>query len=170
MAVANAPAAQLQQIAQAPSTIHIPGIGNVQVLNAPSQMIAPAQVATQQALQQDPNDPNKWHVVQVATAQTPQINPVAQFLNCGSTAMAVSSTDQQQNIVSNGQTNGVAAVASSATATAAATTTAQGASASGQPQKTRLRRVACTCPNCKDGDRTRSKYDHIQFNQIFIEI
>lgn len=157
VAVANAPAAQLQQITTAPSTIHIPGIGNVQVLNAPSQMIAPAQVATQQALQQDPNDPNKWHVVQVATAQTPQINPVAQFLNC-STAVAVNSTDQQQNIVSNGQTNGIAAVASGTTATAAAaTTTVQGASASGQPQKTRLRRVACTCPNCKDGDRTRSK-------------
>ena len=27
---------------------------------------------TQQALQQDPNDPNKWHVVQVATAAAPQ--------------------------------------------------------------------------------------------------
>ena len=29
--------------------------------------------------------------------------------------------------------------------------------ANGQPVKTRLRRVACTCPNCKDGDRSRNK-------------
>ena len=31
-----------------------------------------AAMQTQQALQQDPNDPNKWHVVQVATAAAPQ--------------------------------------------------------------------------------------------------
>ena len=36
------------------------------------QPAAAAAVQTQQALQQDPNDPNKWHVVQVATAAAPQ--------------------------------------------------------------------------------------------------
>ena len=38
--------------------------GQLQAVHQPP----PAAVQTQQALQQDPNDPNKWHVVQVATA------------------------------------------------------------------------------------------------------
>lgn len=80
------------------STVHIPGIGPVQILNmapqftagvqglpAGTQIISPgaqfqtsagqfataatiAQPGVQQALQQDPQDPTKWHVVQVATA------------------------------------------------------------------------------------------------------
>ncbi len=76
-------------------TINIPGLGNVQVVQqlpvaaaaaqAPAQILSPggtqiqmataataaAPLATQQALQQDPNDPTKWHVVQVATAAAP---------------------------------------------------------------------------------------------------
>lgn len=81
------------------STVHIPGLGQVQILNmapqvasnvqclpAGTQILSPgtqfqtsagqfataaaaiAQPAMQQALQQDPQDPTKWHVVQVATA------------------------------------------------------------------------------------------------------
>ena len=48
--------------------------GQLQAVHQP----APA-VQTQQALQQDPNDPNKWHVVQVATAaaQPAQAAPIA---------------------------------------------------------------------------------------------
>ena len=40
--------------------------GQLQAVHQPA-----AAVQTQQALQQDPNDPNKWHVVQVATAAQP---------------------------------------------------------------------------------------------------
>jgi hypothetical protein len=68
------------------STMHIPGLGAVQILNASqfgtaqtaqggaaqimnpqaaTSQFATAVQAPQQALQQDPNDPTKWHVVQV---------------------------------------------------------------------------------------------------------
>ena len=50
--------------------------GQLQAVHQPP----PAAVQTQQALQQDPNDPNKWHVVQVATAaaaQPAQAAPIA---------------------------------------------------------------------------------------------
>ena len=47
--------------------------GQLQAVHQP----AAAAVQTQQALQQDPNDPNKWHVVQVATAAAAQPAPVA---------------------------------------------------------------------------------------------
>ena len=73
------------------STVHIPGLGAVQIMNAmplaqnATQFAAPnatpqivnaapqfaataASTQSQQALQQDPNDPTKWHVVQMATA------------------------------------------------------------------------------------------------------
>lgn len=69
---------------------------------------------TTQALQQDANDPNKWHVVQIAT---PQI-----------------SSNMQTQIVP-------------------APTTAVSVSHDNSTPRTRLRRVACTCPNCKDGER-----------------
>ena len=47
--------------------------GQLQAVHQPPA----AAVQTQQALQQDPNDPNKWHVVQVATAAAAQPAPVA---------------------------------------------------------------------------------------------
>ncbi len=121
---------------------------------APQQQFtaAPAATQSQQALQQDPNDPTKWHVVQVATAMpSASAAPVAQagqataqIVTANGTVMATipanagltSTTDSStiENQVGNG-TN---------------------ANANGQSQtKTRLRRVACTCPNCKDGDRGR---------------
>lgn len=157
------------------STIHIPGLGNVQVVTGAgvqqlaaaaanatavtpqvgataavqaaagipqgAQVISPGgQIATfaqpamtQQALQQDPNDPNKWHVVQVPVAQPAQIATAANFAGQAQVMQAapVQAVVQGNDYSSAGQS---------------------------QPaQKTRLRRVACTCPNCKDGDRTRGK-------------
>ena len=159
------------QAAAAPQTVQIPGLGAVQVMNPLSaatatqfaaaggqnaQIInaAPAQFAaapqTQTALQQDPNDPNKWHVVQVATA------PAAQ--PAGQTA---------QIVTANGAVLGSATIPATATAIpasevsvnveAASTSNASSMSNGQQPTKTRLRRVACTCPNCRDGDRSRGK-------------
>jgi len=104
----------------------VTGAGVQQVLGQVPQVQQPAiplvqPLATQQALQQDPTDPSKWQVVQVAAA--PQVVQAAQP-----------------------QIWPVPAVqAAAAPAVAAAAT----------PVKTRLRRVACTCPNCKDGDRSR---------------
>ena len=159
------------QAAAAPQTVQIPGLGAVQVMNplsaatatqfaaggqnaqvinaAPAQFAAAAAAApqTQTALQQDPNDPNKWHVVQVATAQAAQ--PAAQI------------------VTANGAILGSATIPATATAIpasevsvnieAASTSNASSMSNGQQPTKTRLRRVACTCPNCRDGDRSRGK-------------
>ena len=157
------------QAAAAPQTVQIPGLGAVQVMNplsaatatqfaaggqnaqvinaAPAQFAAAAAPQTQTALQQDPNDPNKWHVVQVATAQAAQ--PAAQI------------------VTANGAILGSATIPATATAIpasevsvnieAASTSNASSMSNGQQPTKTRLRRVACTCPNCRDGDRSRGK-------------
>ena len=161
------------QAAAAPQTVQIPGLGAVQVMNplsaatatqfaaggqnaqvinaAPAQYAAAAAPQTQTALQQDPNDPNKWHVVQVATAQAAQ--PAAQTA---------------QIVTANGAILGSATIPATATAipasevsvnieAVASTSNASSMSNGQQPTKTRLRRVACTCPNCRDGDRSRGK-------------
>ena len=160
------------QAAAAPQTVQIPGLGAVQVMNplsaatatqfaaggqnaqvinaAPAQFAAAAAPQTQTALQQDPNDPNKWHVVQVATAQAAQ--PAAQTA---------------QIVTANGAILGSATIPATATAIPASevsvnieapsTSNASSMSNGQQPTKTRLRRVACTCPNCRDGDRSRGK-------------
>merc|ERR1719510_2449317 len=50
---------------------------NAQIVNAAPQIATAAAAAQpQQALQQDPNDPTKWHVVQVASA-LPQSTQIA---------------------------------------------------------------------------------------------
>ena len=66
---------------------------------------------TSQALQQDATDPNKWHVVQIASGAQPLTQTLAPVTVSGHTVEETAVT------------------------------------------KTRLRRVACTCPNCKDGER-----------------
>ena len=117
-----------------------------------------------QALQQDPNDPTKWHVVQMATAL-----PAAQAAQ--PTQIATSQT--AQIVTANGTVIGSATIPPNTLQTSEGTMTVEGSSGTlqataipvqaqggtsngGQAQtKTRLRRVACTCPNCKDGDRGR---------------
>ena len=122
---------------------------NAQIINAAPQFAT----QTQTALQQDPNDPNKWHVVQVATAAATAVQP---------------QTQTAQIVTANGAVLGSATIPATATAIPATEVSmnVDGASTSnanslshggGQPTKTRLRRVACTCPNCRDGDRSRGK-------------
>ena len=69
-----------------------------------------------QALQQDPTDPNKWHVVQIAIP-----SPGAQ--------------NQLQNLDGSTLDSSLSA------------------------GKTRMRRVACSCPNCKNEDRSGKAMD-----------
>ena len=168
-----------QQVVQAQpqaSTVHIPGLGAVQIMNAvqlngspaatqivnavPANsvgQIASAQPAsTQQALQPDPNDPTKWQVVQVATANSAipvqQASQTAQIVTANGTVLGsatipaattlpLAEVNVNENPSANTSTNGGIQSGSNGT----------------QPTKTRLRRVACTCPNCKDGDRSRGK-------------
>ena len=71
-----------------------------------------------------------------------------------------------QIVTANGAVLGSATIPATATAIPASevnvnlnASTSNGDSLNnGQPAtKTRLRRVACTCPNCRDGDRSRGK-------------
>ena len=111
------------------STVHIPGIGTVQILNmtaapqqfaingvpglpAGAQILSPTgaqfqtgQFATaatlgqptmQQALQQDPQDPTKWHVVQVATAPTLAAAPATTLQTMQETLAGNSATHTAQ--------------------------------------------------------------------------
>ena len=117
-----------------------------------------------QALQQDPIDPSKWHVVQMATAlpaaqaaQPTQIttSQTAQIVTANGTVIG-SATIPPNTLQTSEGTMTVEGSSSTLQATAMSVQTPGGASNGSQPQtKTRLRRVACTCPNCKDGDRGR---------------
>ena len=177
------------------STVHIPGLGTVQIVNtATPQLTIPGaplhqgtqviqqqnqqisipiatQPALQQAFQQDPNDPTKWQVVQVAAA--PSIQPIQVATAAVPGAISAATPVINNQITGVGQTavsfSGNAIVrrddsSASAVATSSGSSVYQVGSsgkvvtdANGQPVKTRLRRVACTCPNCKDGDRSRNK-------------
>lgn len=186
------------QVQQPPptSTVHIPGIGAVQIMNAvplgaanagttfttpngTAQIVnaAPqfANTQSQQALQQDPNDPTKWHVVQVATGIQPGVaqaaNPVSVasqptnqmtgVVAAGAAPQIANSQTTAQIVTANGTVIGSATIPANATTIATVaegSVTVEGAptgNSNGQQTKARLRRVACTCPNCKDGDRSR---------------
>ena len=69
----------------------------------------------QQALQQDPNDPTKWHVVQVATAATAPAQPAQ-----------ISSTQTAQIVTANGTVIGSATIPPNALQTTEGTMTVEG--------------------------------------------
>ncbi|CAH0557562.1 unnamed protein product [Brassicogethes aeneus] len=126
---------QMPNIQTIPNTTiqNIPGLGNVQVI---TQQAAAPQISVGQHIQQDPSDPNKWQVipnVQVA-AQTAVHSPIQP--QAGVTVVTTSPPD-----INN--------------------TTPTGENSNDGMQK-RVRRVACTCPNCKEGERhTDRKKQHI---------
>jgi len=119
---------QVPNIQTIPTIQNIPGLGNVQVI---TQQAAP-QIAVGQQLQQDPNDPNKWQVLQSVTTAA---QPTTTTLGPG---VVVTTTQDVNNAAqsSDGSQDGL--------------------------QKQRVRRVACTCPNCAEGERhTDRKKQHI---------
>ena len=85
-----------------------------------------------QQLQQDPNDPTKWQVV--TTGGAPQ----------GTQLVTVSASTNSNQVSSPTQPE--------TTMEVVMTTEATPTTATATPAKPRLRRVACTCPNCKDGE------------------
>jgi len=113
---ASVASAQIISPGQYPTPIGLPSTPNAVGLAAatPSMGFSGIPAGTTQALQQDANDPNKWHVVQIATPQMSQ-NMQAQIVPAPATSMSLSHDNSTP--------------------------------------RTRLRRVACTCPNCKDGER-----------------
>ncbi|KAG8196392.1 hypothetical protein JTE90_009029 [Oedothorax gibbosus] len=137
---------QAQQIIANAQTLQSLGINaaNVIAANAQQQMaplspIQAMQAGTQiitQQLQQDPNDPTKWQVV--ATAANPSVNTTPQPAPAAS------------------------AQATSTTSTSTESPSSNSEIAAGR----RMRRVACTCPNCRDNDgrngaETTKKKQHI---------
>ncbi|KAF8786773.1 transcription factor Sp4-like isoform X1 [Argiope bruennichi] len=135
---------QTQQIIANAQTLQSLGLGaNVIAANAvpsathqqqmaplsPIQAVHPGtQIITQQ-LQQDPNDPSKWQVV--ATATNAPVN---------STQQPTSASQNQ--------------AATSTTATSTESPSSNTDIGSGR----RMRRVACTCPNCRDSDGSRNLF------------
>ena len=100
-----------------------------------SYFISPAASSLGQQLQQDPNDPTKWQVVTTGTPQATQLVTVA-------SAPANSS----------GQMTASAQAEATTMEVVMTTETPASTNNSSTPAKPRLRRVACTCPNCKDGE------------------
>jgi len=113
---ASVASAQIISPGQYPQPIGLPSTPSALGIASatPSMGFSGIPAGTTQALQQDANDPNKWHVVQIATPQMAQ-NMQAQIVQTPATSLSLSHDNSTP--------------------------------------RTRLRRVACTCPNCKDGER-----------------
>ena len=187
--IVQVPNSQQAQVVQAPpqtSTVHIPGLGPVQIMNAiqlpagngtavngaqivnavpagsaatpaGTTQFTTAQPVNQQALQPDPNDSTKWQVVQVANSAIPmqQAPQTAQIVTANGTVLGSATIPAGTTTLPTTAEVNVSHVDTNAGATNS--NNIQTTSNGGQPTKTRLRRVACTCPNCKDGDRSRGK-------------
>lgn len=145
------PAANLQQvrgtnigslgnignIIQVPNIQTIPTIQNIPGLGnvqVITQQAATPQLAVGQHIQQDPNDPHKWQIIPnvTATAQPATPSPITPGVVVTTTPSAETSSNGTNDTNMDGMV------------------------------KQRVRRVACTCPNCQEGERhTDRKKQHI---------
>ncbi|XP_060517864.1 specificity protein transcription factor 3-like isoform X2 [Cylas formicarius] len=126
--------ASLGNIIQLPNIQTMPTIQNIPGLGNVQVITQPAQpqIAVGQQIQQDPTDPSKWQIIPQVATATPTMQ--AQ----NATPLNVSSVD-------------TGAVTQAST---------DGAGIDGQKQ--RVRRVACTCPNCQEGEKhSDRKKQHI---------
>lgn len=107
---------QNQQTPTTPTPAQQPAVQTLQTIPAGAQIIG-------QHIQQDPNDPSKWQVVQsinaASTPQPPPLQPANIVVNTTSTPGPATTPDPLQT----------------------------------DPIKVKVRRVACTCPNCSEGER-----------------
>jgi transcription factor Sp len=125
------PATNLQQvrgtnIIQVPNIQTIPTVQNIPGLGnvqVITQPTATSQIAVGQHIQQDPNDPNKWQVIPNVTTTQQTAPPLTP-------GVVVTATPPEIN-----------------------NTTPVGENGQDGLQKQRVRRVACTCPNCQEGER-----------------
>ncbi|XP_050045882.1 transcription factor Sp1-like isoform X3 [Dermacentor andersoni] len=131
--------------------------------------LANGQLLAQQ-FQQDPNDPTKWQVVtaqpvaapaasttqthlQAAGQQVHLVQAQAQTLTSAAGGASTPVTDGSGGLESPDLTDGGA---SQGAADGASTPTGAGSSG-GNAGLRRLRRVACTCPNCREGEGRSSE-------------
>ncbi|XP_064475216.1 specificity protein transcription factor 3-like [Ornithodoros turicata] len=121
--------------------------GPLSPLQTVQAALANGQLVAQQ-FQQDPNDPNKWQVVN-ATQQTVAAVP--------SQATQLVQANQQQQQVQQGSLGGTQTPTSDGM-DGGAGSSEEGAITPQVPgQFRRLRRVACTCPNCREGEGRSSE-------------
>ncbi|XP_045469733.1 transcription factor Sp4-like isoform X2 [Harmonia axyridis] len=123
-------------IIQVPNIQTIPTVQNIPGLGNVQVITQAPQIAVGQHIQQDPNDPSKWQVISnVPAANTQQ---TTQPTNLSSGVVVTTSPQETENSSSNNVENG------------------------DNMQKQRVRRVACTCPNCQEGERhSDRKKQHI---------
>uniref|UniRef100_A0A224ZAN7 Transcription factor Sp invertebrate n=2 Tax=Rhipicephalus TaxID=426455 RepID=A0A224ZAN7_9ACAR len=131
--------------------------------------LANGQLLAQQ-FQQDPNDPTKWQVVtaqpvaapaasttqthlQAAGQQVHLVQAQAQTLTSAAGGASTPVTDGSGGLESPDLTDGGA----SQGATDGASTPTGAGSSGGNAGLRRLRRVACTCPNCREGEGRNSE-------------
>lgn len=114
-----------------------------------------------QYIAQDPNDPNKWQIVpppaQVTPSQQHQLQQQQQQQQIQSN-MHVSVPNNN-----NGAANSPTTISRSSSSfnqfvNSSSQNTVLNDTQSAQPQR-KLKRLACTCPNCRDGDNSRGSGD-----------
>ncbi|KAL3283535.1 hypothetical protein HHI36_006674 [Cryptolaemus montrouzieri] len=124
----------LGNIIQVPNIQAIPTVQNIPGLGN-VQVITQAPQIVGQHIQQDPTDPSKWQVISSVPATT-QHTPQPTNITSG-VVVAASAQDLENN-------------------------PSQVPDNSDNMQKQRVRRVACTCPNCQEGERhSDRKKQHI---------
>ncbi|CAG9859612.1 unnamed protein product [Phyllotreta striolata] len=129
---------QVPNIQTIPNIQNIPGLGNVQVITQQAPAPAPTQIAVGQHIQQDPSDPNKWQVIPTVTAAPQASQAQAPQASQAPTVTFVTAPDNSNNTVQMSTESNATDI------------------------KQRVRRVACTCPNCQEGERhTDRKKQHI---------
>lgn len=99
-----------------------------------------------QFITQDPEDPSKWQIVHSSQVNTQQPNMQQNVGNSNSNDILNSVSRDGGSFEQFNCSSGQAPQNSSET------------SQSSQPQK-KLKRLACTCPNCRDGDNNRNAGD-----------
>ncbi|XP_037564019.1 transcription factor Sp3-like isoform X3 [Dermacentor silvarum] len=130
--------------------------------------LANGQLLAQQ-FQQDPNDPTKWQVVTAQPVAAPAASNTQTHLQAGQQVHLVQAQAQTLTSAAGGAstpvTDGSGGLespdltdggASQGAADGASTPTGAGSSG-GNAGLRRLRRVACTCPNCREGEGRSSE-------------
>ncbi|XP_074594089.1 uncharacterized protein LOC141849603 [Brevipalpus obovatus] len=131
---------QVQSISTGVQSIQVQGGGQQQILPVSPAAIQSLSITPggnlvavpgsgAQQLQQDPNDPTKWQIVSASPALQASGSNTASFTSSGDT--------------------------NSGTPTNETTATSNSGSGTGTGRK--MRRVACTCPNCRDGEGRNSE-------------
>ncbi|XP_044751981.1 transcription factor Sp4-like isoform X1 [Coccinella septempunctata] len=125
----------LGNIIQVPNIQTIPTVQNIPGLGNVQVITQAPQISVGQHIQQDPNDPSKWQVISNVPANTQQ---ATQPTNIGSGVVVTTAPQETENSPNQNSENG------------------------DNMQKQRVRRVACTCPNCQEGERhSDRKKQHI---------